>query len=63
MNLVDKNINIARTLPSVFYTDDKIFEQSKSIFEESIQIMFSQSELINSNNLFVDLAKVYFGRH
>ena len=36
---IDKNINKAKTLSSKFYTDNNIFEQSKSIFEDSIQII------------------------
>ena len=48
---VDKNIEIAQTPKSSFYTSDKVFEKSKSIFENSYQFICHQSELLKSNSI------------
>ena len=47
MILIDKNIHKAKTLPSKFYLDNSIFEQSKVFFEESIQPICTINELNN----------------
>jgi len=44
---IDKNIEIAETPPSSFYTSDTILDKSKSIFENSYQFVVHQSELNN----------------
>ncbi len=54
---IDKNIEIAQTPASSFYTSDKIFEKSKSIFENSYQFICHQSELLKSNSIPFSLFK------
>ena len=44
---IDKNIEIAQTPPSSFYTSQAIFEKSKAIFENSYQFIHHKSELDN----------------
>jgi len=44
---IDKNIEIAETPPSSFYTSDSILNKSKSIFENSYQFVTHESELNN----------------
>ena len=44
---IDKNIEIAQTPPSSFYTSESIFEKSKVIFENSYQFICHTSELNN----------------
>ena len=54
---IDKNIEIAKTPPSSFYTSESIFEKSKSIFENSYQFICHQSELLKSTSIPFSLFK------
>ena len=45
MTTINENINKSRTLPSEFYTNDNIFIKTKSLFEDSVQLVCSVSEL------------------
>ena len=44
---IDKNIEIAKTPPSSFYTSQEIFRKSKSFFENSYQFICHKNELNN----------------
>ena len=54
---IDKNIETAQTPPSSFYTSELIFEESKTIFENSYQFVCHQSELIESTSIPFNLLK------
>jgi len=54
---IDKNIEIAQTPPSSFYTSESTFEKSKSIFENSYQFVCHQSELAKSTSIPFNLFK------
>lgn len=54
---IDKNIEIAKTPPSSFYTSKSTFEKSKSIFENSYQFACHQSELVKSTSIPFNLFK------
>ena len=57
---IDKNIEIAKTPPSSFYTSESIFEKSKSIFENSYQFICHQSELLKSKSVvFADNVGIF----
>tara|TARA_Y100001936_G_scaffold200005_1_gene201627 strand:+ start:4297 stop:5364 length:1068 start_codon:yes stop_codon:yes gene_type:complete len=48
---INKNIELAKTPPSSFYTSEEIFKKSQSIFENSYQFVCHQSELIKTKNI------------
>ena len=54
---IDKNIELAKTPPSSFYTSESIFKKNKSIFENSYQFACHQSELIKSTSIPINLFK------
>tara|TARA_B100000900_G_scaffold180974_1_gene153502 strand:+ start:88 stop:1155 length:1068 start_codon:yes stop_codon:yes gene_type:complete len=54
---INKNIKIAKTPPSSFYTSELLFKKNKSIFENSYQFICHQSELKNTTSLPFNLFK------
>ena len=54
---IDKNIELAKTPPSSFYTSESIFKKNKSTFENSYQFVCHQTELIKSTSIPINLFK------
>ena len=54
---INKNIELAKTPPSSFYTSESIFKKNRSIFENSYQFICHQSELKNTTSIPFSLLK------
>ena len=48
---IDKDIRKASTPSSSFYTSKKIFNKTKSVFENSYQYICHESELLENRNI------------